>query len=343
MITDPLSRFLYKLLEGATNDPEVRQELVGPEAMKTWVIAFTHESHNPNLGQNYEELEKLGDTVSKTAFIDYLRENYDHINKCHLSEFQNYYMSKPQQAALAVKLGLHTWIKTPLDKNTHIYEDILESFFGALFDIGNKIFGRGVGYTLCYNLTDYIYTKYPIEMSVIVGHAKTQIKEICDKLKWGKVTETWIQNPSGTGGKMTITLPRKALKDFPKLSLTIASVEGTTKKVASEIAYAKGVEILSKYGITPDYARQKGDENREAETATEEYRLAFEKMKKAGYVKMNLKVSRIGQTGCYIQLIGQKPDGYLEVLGTESQMRVDEGKKELLRKYLASTSDETTR
>ncbi|GAG79839.1 unnamed protein product, partial [marine sediment metagenome] len=48
------------------------EKMVSDEGMAVWVNCFTHESYNPNIGMNYEELEMVGDHAMEYNFIMYM-------------------------------------------------------------------------------------------------------------------------------------------------------------------------------------------------------------------------------------------------------------------------------
>ena len=134
------------------NDTKRRIQLVNQEAMMIWVRAFTHKSFDPNAENNYELLEHLGDKAIGLAFDQYLinkfpaTENEAAITESESSELITSYMSKQNQAEMSANLGLDNWVRTLFDKSMHVREDIFESMFGALIQIGDRVMGKGVGY-----------------------------------------------------------------------------------------------------------------------------------------------------------------------------------------------------
>src|SRR5680860_675824 len=134
------------------DDTNRRIQLVSQDAMMIWIRAFTHKSYDPNAENNYELLEHLGDKAIGLAFDQYLinkfpaTENEAAITESESSELITSYMSKQNQSEMAANLGLDNWVRTLFDKSMHVREDIFESMFGALIQIGDRIMGRGVGY-----------------------------------------------------------------------------------------------------------------------------------------------------------------------------------------------------
>lgn len=337
-----LQLFLYQeILTLAEPDPDQRIKLVDQEAMNIWMIAFTHESYEANVGENYEELEKLGDSIMKSIFIKYLMMRFQGINRGLISELSNYYMSKPAQAPIAVRLGLNKWVRTPIDKNIHMFEDLLESLFGALLEIGDKIIKIGAGYVLCYNLLVNIYNSSDIDLSVTKGHAKTQVKQTFEKMNWGKVEdiETWVQNSNSISGTFYIRFTPQAINDFKNLNINVpndmlAMAGGTTRKVASDSAYKIALNRLLELGITQEWADLQREQNIFMLPELSPYFPdANERARKEGYVDIYFKSPRKGTKGCYVQLIGVLPNNRINILKTVVECSVEIGRKEALRQY----------
>lgn len=341
-----LQRFLYdKILPLAEPDASLRLKLVEQPAMLIWMKSFTHESFNPNVGENYEDLEKLGDAIMKAIFTRYLMLRFEQIkiNPAQLSELSNYYLSKPQQASIAVKLGLDQWVRTPIDKNTHIFEDLLEALFGSLLTIGDMVFKVGSGYVLCFNLLVNIYNDIDIDLSTVTkGHPKTQVKQLFDSLGWGttkkRVIEDWKKSEDGTGGIMTLRFPRNALIDLRNRQMilpsdVIASAEGSTKKVASDAAYVAALNRLTSMGITQEWVKQQRLNEFTKSDLAPYYPDALARLRSEGFISMYFRSPRIGTKGCYVQLIGEYPNHQLAVLVTVAECTEAVGKREALRRY----------
>ena len=341
-----LQQFLYSnLLPLAEPNDSRRLQLVDQDAMTVWMITFTHESHNPNVGENYEELEKLGDVVMKMFFINYLMKRFPRITRLQLSELNNRYMSKEEQAPVAKKLGLQNWIRTPLDVNKQMTEDILEAVFGALLQIGDAV-KLGLGYVLCYNLFVNIYNEINIDMSYARGHVKTQVQQLFSKLHWGKVIEIWqpseyAEGGSIAGGTLILKFTPQALKHLSTLNIDVpspilASADGPTKKTASSSVYAIALKHLTDLGITKEWADiQRGQTEFNHPEFAAYYPAALSKLRQLGYVNMysDILVTFKGYTA---QLIGVRSDNGLTVLTTAFASTELEAKKEALRQFSIS-------
>ena len=341
-----LQDYLYtRILVLAEPNEQRRKLLLSGEAMTIWIPAFTHESYDPNVGNNYEELERLGDVIMAALFIYYLDKSFSGITRSQLSELKNRYLSKAEQAPIAQKLGLQNWVRTPLDRNTHMFEDLLESVFGALLKIGDLTFKTGAGYVLCYNLLVNIFADIDIDLSYIKGHAKTQVKEIFEKLHWGEVIEYWQTSDgdgSMVGGTLTLRFPPAALEDLAQRQMPIptpllAASDGPTKKVATDLVYPLALRRLAELGITRQWADlQRGQTEFTHPDFAPYYNDARNKLYRLGLSDMYFKVPRIGTKGIYVQLIGIYPNGKLEVLSTAVGTNLLDTKKETLRAFATS-------
>ena len=236
-----LLRFLYtEILPYAVLDPVMRSKLVSAKAARIWIPAFTHVSYNPNDGENYEVLEKLGDSVMKLNFTWYMIRHVTHISEGQLGRLSDFYLSKEFQADLSNKYGFSKHILTNLGVSIHVKEDVLESFFGALFttaeiylpafNIGTQSTSRprNIGRLplsqirvspacdVCYNFLSSIFERGDIKINfgLFLGPPTNQVKEIFEKMRWGstnnvvKEIETKEKLSSG-GSRITLTLTDK--------------------------------------------------------------------------------------------------------------------------------------
>lgn len=196
--TEQLKSFLFdKLLPVLEPNPQLRLEYVSEPAMAIWIIAFTAASFDPTPGNNFEVLEKIGDAAMKIPFFWFLLERYPSMTHSQLSPSSQYYLSKPEQAKESVKLGLDKFARSYYKNNIHVYEDVLESFFGAIFFISKNILARvsdeqGRYYDKsshnCDLMIRYIYKDLNINNEIRVADVPeiNLVKEIFEKMKWKK-------------------------------------------------------------------------------------------------------------------------------------------------------------
>src|SRR5690606_8950252 len=136
---------LSKILDSNTVNTLLSKE----NMQQYWIPAFTHRSYDPTPDRNYEKLEYWGDSALKLSFRNYLALNYPQFNESELSNLSNHYMSTEEQASLSDQLGLPKYLRSYVAVTRGIQEDLLESFYGALYSIG--------GMDLVDSVTTYLY------------------------------------------------------------------------------------------------------------------------------------------------------------------------------------------
>jgi dsRNA-specific ribonuclease len=321
---------------------ENRKKLVSDEAMKVWIICFTHESYNPNVGQNYEELELVGDHSMESNFMMYLYLNYPKMTRSDLSQLKSHYMSKPAQAQMSLKLGLNKWVRyRTININMHTFEDIIEAFFGGLHILGDQVFKFGAGNGLCYAMINWLFEDTPVDREYTKGKPKTIIKETFEMLHWGKAIETYEKNPNTNLTTVTISFPSEAMSTLQSLGVNlpspvIAIEEGHTKKIASDKAYDVTLQKIRAIGITEEWVTSvRGTRNMRNPELAPFVEPVQAKIKSQGF--KGFYASKVQQTnnGKMFQLIGIKPDDTRVILEeTDQPMDDTEGKKTLFMKYL---------
>lgn len=136
---------------------------------KYYEAAFTHSYFEPNEGRNYENLEKIGDSVAKTALISILlsADSSYTIGEHELTIAFNTILSKPEQARVSRELGFPDLLRSTLTSSPgiDIIEDLYESFFGATYSFSEdiQINGQGVVTQLMFYLIEKGHIKMPTE------------------------------------------------------------------------------------------------------------------------------------------------------------------------------------
>lgn len=133
-------KFIRQVLVFTVNkEHDPRDEMTTAENMRIWINAFTHKTED--FDRNYESLEYLGDEAMGMAFKSYVYQTYGIKSSDRLSNLKNYYLSENYQPYMAEKMNIKKWIlidqKVPLTDK--ILEDVVESFFGAVYVIGRKL------------------------------------------------------------------------------------------------------------------------------------------------------------------------------------------------------------
>lgn len=123
--------------------------------MAVWANAFTDPSYP---GKNYQNYEFLGDRILNVCFLMRCRELKPNFSREEYSNALHSYQQYKNQKEISDKNGFSNLLRYNQDSPTsHKYEgDIFESFFGALYEVGNNIKG-GLGTVLCTKVTREIY------------------------------------------------------------------------------------------------------------------------------------------------------------------------------------------
>ena len=351
-----LKKFLrYSLLPIMSLPDSALDKLVSDNAMQTWEIAFTNESFNPNVGENYEELELSGDVNLAASYVKFMMASYPEITRSQLSEFRTKYLAKGFQSKLSASLGMGPHIRSRFRTNTHILEDVFESFFGALDLVGDTEFKFGVGSGLIYNMVVELYKDVEVDWSVTKGNPKTRVKETYEGLNFidprpplkEKVPEEAVENADGST-TFTIYLPPKAMtylktSGAKPTSNILARATENTKKIASNVAYEMAVQNLDALGLTDEFM---AEFKKAKDLTNQELAPYLEKIKPRleaeGFVDFYLTEKHVKakpgmkqQTAKYIQLIGVDSTGRKEILSMTPEPVADvlEGKKSILQKY----------
>ena len=320
-----LSKFLFKFLKKyrVEEDPELRKKLVTKDALNIWEKVFTHPSYNPNIDENYEQYEKLGDAVMKMQYISLLMEEVENITPELTTYYVHNALSKYSQGELALKLGLTDFLRTNIPTNISHSEDLLEAFFGGLLEVGNKIFEIGAGYVLTWNLITELYSGNIFEKEKSEVHPKIAVKNIMEKLSLPRVEEEvsneTIDNKYFT--KIVLKLPEKSIKFFKDNGINIpniiAKASALSKPDASYKAYETALKTLKSYGITIKYADDY--KNNLMYLKNENLRIyeseVLQKLKTMGYTGLDRQKFHV-ENNVILQLLGVK-DGKKYVLFTK--------------------------
>jgi dsRNA-specific ribonuclease len=247
--------YLNKLLSKFIDNEKIVNRLLDNEAMPHWIKAFTHITFDYK--NNYEVLEKVGDALGGAAFIMYLYHTYpEEIDPRILSEVKSQIFSKPYQRDLSQLMRMGDWIRKENvpDITIDIYEDALESFTGALNDVGDLI-KPGLGFVLIRNFTEYLFKNVTFDFNRIkYGLPKTIfIQQYIERIKLNK--DQYELVPIGNGRTMQIILSDTAFERFknyfPLLkSKIIGEGTGSSPAVAENEAYASAIRTLEAVGVT---------------------------------------------------------------------------------------------
>lgn len=342
-----LTGFISKILEKLSNtsDKSIIAKLVDDRSIKLWEIAFTHESYDPNFGKNYEELELLGDAVIKLIFIDYLMARFPNINKGEASQLVINTLKGYVMNIISDKYGFPNYIRTRIPISIKLKEDVFESFFGALYKLGNEQIKFGAGYVLCsavlFNILNDIDINYD-ELSK--ANPKTVLIGYFNRLNWKKPIEEYTKSKEEE--VLTIKLTNEAITYLRDNNIIInnpilAQVRGHYKKALSNEAYKLAIKKLESMGLKEEwFESQRFNLEMNNPLISDYYTAALNKATTSGYSDILLK-TYVSDKGIYAVLIGIKPDNYKEVLAIGSDNSIILAKRNVLMNYLSAKPDIT--
>lgn len=344
-----LVTYLRKMLAPISTEEELAT-LTSAKQQHRWLINFTHSSSNYNKGENYEIMEKLGDGVMRFAFINYLLQKYPELNESEISNLGAHYLSKPNQAPVAMRLGLNRFLIIEINIDTGVFEDLLEALFGTLFTIMSQEYDDKEAYQYTYRFLEYIYENiYPIDtMANKYGHPKSQVTQAFTGMRWGDLLEkkpdgnlryvTVIENAAGV--EVIIYFTDEAMRYFKNkkidVSRILATGKGNTKKVASDMAYADALKRLTNLNKVNYIELSRQDKLINNPEVSAMYQQALQKAKAAGYQNIrviNLKSYR-NKEALSLQGVDADDKNHL-LIWAEGPNHIDV-LKELFRGYLDS-------
>jgi dsRNA-specific ribonuclease len=334
--------YIYQLLQIVTSKEDIRIKMVETRAMKVWIRAWTHETWNSNINDNYENIETIGDAVLGYAFKLYVYQNVPNITTAGISEYKAQYMSKMYQGPIAQQLKMGQWVLSQAEINVNILEDLFESFSGALHEVGDQV-KPGLGAILVRNLITYIFKDFVFDPDMIRGTAKTVITQYAHRLHWGEINAQTY----GAGNRMTCTvsLSPMGLKHLADNNMMAPSPLGTgagaSEKAATDAAYRDALRNLNKIGATYDWVieqRSKISFNNLPQKLVDRVRL---RANRSGYTTIKTITPRSTATtnSVVVQLIGIR-DGVEHTLATVTANNEEAGKLQLFTKY-ADVMDST--
>jgi dsRNA-specific ribonuclease len=259
-----LQVFIYVLIRGIVTDKELALKFVSAKAMKVWATAFTHSTFDSE--DNYESLETLGDGVLDYIFTKLLLSRIPDATSQDMTVYTSKYMSKPIQAEYSRKAGLPQWVRIEGSgaKHVDVSEDVYESIFGALDQVGNDI-TPGLGTTLCYELLNRIFfdVVFNVDLDRSQGQLdnKTFLQQSSKGLGWDIQDSLGISEYTEKLADKTnfsrIIISEYARNFLRGYGIEVPSVLGEatapTKKGALTQAWNKARELTREAGFTHEF------------------------------------------------------------------------------------------
>jgi len=303
-----------------------------------WGVAFTHSSVDPNPSGNYEAYEILGDKVLGLVFTELVQYQYRLQGKeaepGRITELLSDIMGSRYQDGLCVKWGLDKLLQSNAPKVKKTNSDIFEAFFGMLMTIGN-IIHSGMGHIWSYNVLSYMLKDVNL-VTYNVDQPKVYINEVLTRYNatyikpYTKLTDNGryssrFEIPEALAVEWGLT------KKGPFIQV---EQFGKTSSIAKDMAYKNLAQLLKAQKITTRVTSISQHLWFKAPLDAL-YRKAIAKKE---YVDFRIN-SFSDVANNYIQLIGVKDDGYLEVISANnySTTGIDTNKvADLLNAYINS-------
>jgi dsRNA-specific ribonuclease len=250
--------FMRSILSATIKDEALLARLLDEKAMATWVEAFTHETYNAVT--NYESLETKGDAILDYIFPKYIWNRIPDVTPHGITEYKREYMSKKYQSKIAHQMKFDEWVLLDVSEtNINIAEDLMESFFGALDRICDRIKG-GFGAVIAYNYMPLMFDGVHFDPISIRSEPKTQLFEYASRLKWTKLQDKGVYDETTRDGntfrvRILLSKPAKDFMKDNKINIEdkgqgIAEARGASKKAAVDIAYKNALKVFDAAGLT---------------------------------------------------------------------------------------------
>lgn len=283
---------LLRMIWPSQKGEEICKQMVGPEMMPIWIKAFTHETYDIDVRNNYENFETLGDKFVGAAFTLYTYNYFEgNINEQELTNYKNQYMQKLYQAEVSRFMKLGNWLRLSEDTKPtfKMFEDVFESFCGAMHIVGDLV-KPGFGFVLVRKLVDLIFSKIKLDPRYGRDAPRTTVGQMFQGLGYA---DHFDEVALGDGRTFKIVLHddlfRFLQRYFPALKTNvIADVKSSSKKAAKDLAWYNALIFLEGVGMTKKAVDEIKETNKLdfLETLNERLvKMVRSKFQKEGYTK----------------------------------------------------------
>jgi len=258
---DAFSKAIREIFAPVKFFDKFMDNILSPESMKLWVASITHQSFNPDVKENYELYETVGDKIGNTCFMMYAMKNATDCTSQMMTNLLQYYMSKNNQGEWEKKyLKIAGFMKGRISKlhliegelPEKIHEDVFESFFGVLWMIGEKI-TTGLGSIFCSTLLNYIFQDTKIDYSIT--HAKFAVEQLMKNLKLKKPEMSYMVH--GDVKISELVLDDETVLKIKKLGIILSEkkwqVSSDPREDVKFKIYQMCLDSLTKDGITKEW------------------------------------------------------------------------------------------
>lgn len=261
-----LRSYIAIILSSFVSDDKIIIKMLDSASMGVWAKSLTHKNYSDT--DNYESLETHGDGVLKYVFRKLMMKRFPKITSSQISNYETYYMAKMYQADMSIDLKFPKWLRVKGSVTKDMEEDILESFVGAMDQIGDTI-EAGTGPTLCIEFLNMIFKDVVFNPRRAYGNPKMLLEQTGTRLLWDTdnnkkdgVTYRAIEN-NDDSITVEVIFNDKALKYMDEIfgegeiTNPVASSTMGTKKAAKSRAFMIAYNKLYDMGFTQEYVNDR--------------------------------------------------------------------------------------
>ena len=284
---------------------------------KYWMISLIHESASAE--RNYEQLETFGDKYLESSFFTYVVERYPGITSSEIDSFKMSYLSFEWQPLFAKNLGLDGWIISNATPEMKMFEDVFESFSGAIYFASENV-KRGMGSVMLLRMVTALFDHVNLYSNgdIHLGNKKMVIHQYKEQI--GNTFEL-ISDQQYTSGSQYVYKTRftpEALKFFTSRGIITKKLEGmiivakeATRHEAELQSRNQVYFALKDVGVTLGWIKEYNKSKKIAMNPKVEelYNECRVKAIRAGYIELQIKKYDNASTYRGASLVGFTKDG----------------------------------
>lgn len=342
------------------DNPDLAAKFLAPEHRATWYKSLVYETFDIN--DNYEELEYLGDRILKAVFPAVMFAKHPELTNSQLSNLDMFFMSKARQGQMATDLlEITQYILAAThgqeQDTSNLAVDVFESFFGALWTVGDKV-AFGLGYVACYNLLAILFEGEEIQEE-INGSKKTQVVQRLQQCGFKPMSS---RESSPTLGVYTVELSfdRQTISDASKylrVTLSPAAIRAgpASKHQATDKAYALALAEMDRAGLTAEVASERARQRQVSGIDRHLVEAAEAAARGQGYPYLSFLAPKKSATETYyvLLLIGENADKKRRILASShvaksagltetAPQQLSEARAQLLERFVRESSSSSS-
>lgn len=255
-------------------DEDKRSLFFSDAAMEIWSEAFTHITYSQ---YNYDRLEWSGDGIVNANIIYICYKTYPYYSQSQLTTLKNEFIKNIAFAEASKQYGFIDLLRSRGLSQIYIENviagDLVESYFGALFAVCEKVLGKpGSGYVVCRNVSVHMFAKAISEFEPVMDVPnKTFIIQTIDKITGIQkaINLQILSNKENQKPKYTLKISKEAIdaledknfdliergifNSYPDGSAHYKIITATNQDTASVKLYSLLYHDFIDLGITEKY------------------------------------------------------------------------------------------